>query len=232
MSHAPPLAEGLRLESGPECAYVVGPVAWETPLHVAHGARRVFWNDRDAGRTRVEAAPEEWLPVVLRVPRDEEGARRQRFEVEAVRPALREAGCDGLAPLLDRFPLPDGRAEALVLAPPPGRPLDAGPFATVLLDLFDLLRVLHGRGWTAGGLDGDDVRIDELGRWTFRPADRIAPAASPDDPRSDLVAWVALARRAPGAGPLADLVARVARERPPSADALAPRPPWYRRWRR
>jgi hypothetical protein len=170
------LVVGRRIEAGPRCAYGIAGPGRPASRHVAYPARKVFWNARQAGPAveLVEADPEEWLDVEVRVPIDGGPAALGRLRFEAAE-VLGVPGAVGLPEVVDLIE----SGPFLVVSAPVGRPLvgatlDGRARAVFDREFRDLLALWRERGLILDGHGEADFTIEpDSGRWTFLGTDRV-----------------------------------------------------------
>jgi hypothetical protein len=175
-------------------------------------ARKVFWNFRYPGEGLYEAGPDEWLDVLVRVPKPGVPAGDPRFESGSVLPldgALWFLEC---LDVLEPFEAP-GMPPLLVLADPHAGPVGMGPptdpaeasiRVRVMIEALAMLEHLQQAGMAVSVLVPEDFLVDPTGRWFFAGTDRVEPAGDPSALSKDLAAWASCVERwlgATGRGP-------------------------------
>jgi len=191
------LTPGMRLSRDARTSYQIIERAWTGARHDYFLARKVFWNFRYPAEVLDEAGADEWLDVLVRVPRGEATGShdvalewRAVFErptvpwmlepIDLLDPPATGSPSSPVAPLLV---LADPHAARLSAGPPPDREA-ADRLARVLSEIPAMLGQLHHGGLAAGPLEPGDFLVDSTGRWFYLGTDRIATgsgAAARDD---------------------------------------------------
>jgi hypothetical protein len=213
------LTPGQRLESGERSIYQVEGRAFQVVRNVYYRARKVFWNYRDRDKALYEAAADEWLDVLVRVPYEldfvEEADPRDRHDPDALDAEARrrelEFEQEALARLggvpwflepIDRIDLSvetlagPATVPAPVLPDPHGVLLAPGGGLVPLTRLIRLCRevlqmveFLHGQNLAHRWIAGPKLLIDPSGRWFDLATDSLARSDRSDVGWPNGTAW-------------------------------------------